>query len=180
MKNKKAPLTGLLSLLFFSPVSNASAQNTESSTLPLHVEANMEAGTPYHKMMPMGATVDLGYYINRFSIHAMAQGDYFIPKESSTYKYNNTSNVGGGLGYVLFPDKGDHLGVMEARAYMTTSFRGNSAMKNNSYKIGIYWYGNSTSRKVVPMVSVGYTIKNFHTNGMPTYRGAYVSFGLRF
>ena len=130
--------------------------------------------------MPVGAVVDLGYYVNRFSIHAAAQGDYFIPKEGSTYKYNNVPNLGGGLGFVIFPENGDHLGVMELRALMTTSVGGNAGMKNNTYKIGVNWYGSATSRKIVPMVSVGYTIKDFHTSGMPTYRGAYVSLGLRF
>lgn len=180
MKCRKTLAATLLSLLLVSAANTASAQNAANNTLPLHLEASMEAGTPNHKLMPIGANVDLGYYINRFSIHAVAQGDYFIPKEGSTLKYNNAGNAGGGLGFVLFPDNGDHLGVMEARVLMTTSFRGNDALKNNTYKAGIYWYGNATSRKIVPMVSVGYTMKNFHTAGIPTYRGAYVSLGLRF
>ena len=180
MTRRKNSLKSLVMGLLLAFVCPGCAQVTGSKVFPLHVEASFESGTSYHKMMPMGAVADLGYYINRFSLHAVAQGDYFLPKEGNTYKYNNASNIGGGLGFVLFPENSDNLGIMELRALMTTSVSGSKSMENNSYKVGLYWYGSSKSRKAVPLVSLGYTIKNFHSNGVPTYRGAYVSLGVRF
>lgn len=179
MKNKKTLFLFMLAL-FVADVSHACAQSQSCKNIPLHVEVGFEGGTSCHKVIPVSMVADIGYYVNRFSLHAAAQSDYFMPKEGSTYKYNKASNVGGGLGFVLFPDNGDGLGTMELRALMTTSVGGSSTVGNNSYKVGIYWYGGAKFLKMMPLVSVGYTVKNFHTSSMPTYRGAYVSLGVRF
>ena len=70
---------GLL-LAFVCPVC---AQVTGSKVFPLHVEASLESGTSYHKMMPMGAVADLGYYTNRFSLHAVGQQDRRVRLQSA-------------------------------------------------------------------------------------------------
>lgn len=159
--------------------SSAFAQTSDEKSIPLHVEVSLETGTENKGIMPSSAVVDLGYNIRRFSIHAAAQADMFQPKEGSTHDYNRSRNIGGGIGYVIFPEDKTNLGVFEVRALVTTSV-GSSDFNNTSYKLGIHWYGYSSTRKVLPMVSVGYTIKDFREKSLPSNRGMYLALGFRF
>ena len=68
MTRRKNSLKSLVMGLLLAFVCPVCAQVTGSKVFPLHVEASFESGTSYHKMMPMGAVADLGYYINRFSL----------------------------------------------------------------------------------------------------------------
>lgn len=130
--------------------------------------------------MQFDASINLNYYITkRFSIYAIARADYFLPKSGTIVDYTKTIGLGGGLGYVLLPAEDSDWGVFQARAFVTSSVD-NSNLKNTAYNVGIYYYGNSQCHKLVPVVGVGYACKDYHTKGVPTYNGAYLSIGLRF
>ena len=133
--------------------SSAFAQTSDEKSIPLHVEVSLETGTENKGIMPSSAVMDLGY--------------------------NRSRNIGGGIGYVIFPEDKTNLGVFEVRALVTTSV-GSSDFNNTSYKLGIHWYGYSSTRKVLPMVSVGYTIKDFREKSLPSNRGMYLALGFRF
>ncbi|MBR6286826.1 MAG: hypothetical protein IKR18_07565, partial [Bacteroidaceae bacterium] len=48
----------------------------------LHIEAGLTLGTSSHSVMPTGVNIDLNYDLTKcLSVHALAQADYFIPKE---------------------------------------------------------------------------------------------------
>ncbi len=64
---------------------------------PLHLEASLNISTPYKGNLPFGSALELNYKVRRFSIHALFEGSYFLPKESITKDYNKTCNVGGGV-----------------------------------------------------------------------------------
>lgn len=71
------------------------------------------------------------------------------------------------------------MALCGSSVFATTSV-GSSDFNNTSYKLGIHWYGYSSTRKVLPMVSVGYTIKNFREKSLPSNRGMYLALGFRF
>ncbi|MDO4335926.1 MAG: hypothetical protein Q4C37_08900 [Bacteroidales bacterium] len=158
---------------------NASAQDLYSERLPLHLELSLSAQTPYKGLIPFGAEIDLNYGFKRFSIHAVANEDYFIPKESVTKNYNRVFNLGGGVGFELFPRKANDHSVFEARLSVTTSI-GSGAYTNTSYKIGIDWHAWRSSIGITPTIGIGYNLKDFSKSFMPTYHGGYLTFGIRF
>lgn len=171
--------TSLFALLLTSFSNNVYAQSTEKKTLPLNVEAGLEIGTQKDGKIPFGASLDCSYNIGRFSIHAVANADYFHPKDGQTSDFNRSRNLGGGLGFAIFPKDDTNFGTFELRTLVTTSV-GSSNYNNTNYKAGIYWYSNSKERKVLPMVSVGYTFKDFRSKELSSYQGVYMSFGIRF
>lgn len=175
-----AAIKATMALLAVACMSTPAAAQTSgrSSVLPLHVEASFGMGTQSKGVTPFGTVVDLNYgFAKNLSLHAVTEAYYFIPKNGSVSSYNDSFNLGGGLGWTFAPD--DHMGDMELRATVTAPV-GGKAYKHAAYNVGVYWYGAPTSRRVVPMVSVGYTHKNFTAKGMPNYNGAYVTLGVRF
>lgn len=161
--------------------SNLRAQSSESmNTLPLHIEAQLGAGTSCKSVTPFDVNIDLNYTLaRRFSIHAITQTSYFLPKDGITSKYNRATNLGGGIGYTFLPQKDDKLGNFELRASVTTSV-GSSDFKNTSYNIGIHWYGHAERHKLVPTIGIGYSFRDFSNKNMPNHNGLYFSVGVRF
>lgn len=158
----------------------ADAQDkAETKTLPLHVEASLMFSTPHNQMMPFGEIIDVNYSISRFSIHALLTSEYFIPKEGLTKNYNKTLNLGGGIGFELFPREEHDRNVFEARASVSAGLESND-FKNTSYRIGLEWHRYTSKRCLVPTIGVGYSMKDFVKSGIPNYHGMYLSLGLRF
>ena len=177
--DRTTKLATTAAVLIMAAAGNASAQDLYSERLPLHLELSLSAQTPYKGIMSFGPEIDLNYGFRRFSIHAIAATDYFIPKESVTKNYNSVFNLGGGVGFELFPRQADDRNVFEARFSVTTSI-GSGAYTNTSYKIGIDWHLWSSSRGLTPTVGIGYNLKDFPKPFMPTYHGGYLTFGIRF
>ena len=149
-------------------------------TLPLHFEMSAVVSTPHKGITPVGATLDLNYTFGRkLSVHAIAEGAMFVPKEGTTFDYNRTCNLGGGIGYTFWPENGEHRGDFEVRASVTASV-GHADFKHTGYNVGINWYGHAEGHKVVPMVSVGYSYKHFSNAALPEYHGMYATLGVRF
>ena len=154
-------------------------ESNEKETLPLHVEASLMISTPHKDVMPFGPVLDINYSIRRFSIHALFSGEYFLPKEGMTKKYNKTLNLGGGVGFELFPRDENNRNVFEVRASVAAGL-GSDDFKNTSYRLGLEWHSRPKRRCLVPTVGVGYNVKDFSKSGVPTYHGMYLSLGLRF
>lgn len=148
-------------------------------TIPLHVEAGLEVSTPYKGNLPFGAVVDLNYQIKRFSIHALIDGTYFLPKENVTKDYNKTFNLGGGIGFELFPAEGNDRNVFEVRASVTRSL-GAAEYRNTAYKVGLQWVVKTHKRALTPSIGVGYSLRDFSNIDFHAYHGMYISLGIRF
>lgn len=135
--------------------------------------------TPHKDVMPFGPSLDINYSIQRFSLHALFTCEYFLPKEGMTQKYNKTLNLGGGIGFELFPQEENDRNVFEVRASVTAGL-GSNDFKNTSYRLGLEWHRRPKRRCLVPTVGVGYNMKDFSKSGKPFYHGMYLSLGLRF
>lgn len=146
--------------------------------IPVHLEAALEAGTPCNSILPFGASIDLSYYIKRLSIHIVTNTDYHILKDGLSSDYNKSTNLGGGIGYTFLPTVENGSGGFEARATVTTSLKSYD-FKNTSYKIGVYWMGGYSVRKLVSVIGVGFNFTDYSTK-LPSYKGAFLSFGIRF
>lgn len=176
MKHKQT----LFSMLLLSLVSATPlCSNAQSALDKFHMELGLGTGTPKDKMTPFGANIDLNYSLtNRFSLHALSEATYFIPKEGMTHKYNQAINLGGGLSYTILPPTIENNDAFELRASVTSTI-GSSDFKNTAYKLGLYWVGNPKS-SFSPVVGVGYSFQDFRTKGLNNYHGLYVSIGFRF
>lgn len=172
---KKLFLT-LCAVMTMALTAGAAEENQE---LPLHAEISLGSATPSHQVQPFNAVIDVNYHIIPcLSIRAVAQADYFLPKNGATKDYNKDFNLGGGIGYT-FPRDAKDLFVYEARAFVTTSLN-SCTYKNTSYNIGLYIYGNSSRHRIVPLLGIGYNFKDYKAEGLSSYNGAYLTLGLRF
>ncbi len=171
------------SLLLLNPLCGwgQNAQNETRKESPWHFEMGLSAGSPQKKIMPFGAVADVNYSLSsRFLLHAVAQGDYFHPKNGLTVDYNKTLNLGGGVGYVLNLSEDGSNSTLEARAFVTSSVSGKDAVRNTAYNAGIYWYGKHSQRGIGTVLGLGLSVRDFHKDGVPTYVGGYLSFGINF
>lgn len=151
----------------------------EKSPIPLYIEASLDVSTPYKGILPFEQTLDVNYAIKRFSIHALCSSNFILPKDGETKDFNKKVNLGGGIGFELFPRDINDRNIFEARATVTTSL-GSNNFKNTSYKIGINWYTHGSTKRLSPIIGVGYNIKTFANSNTHTYHGMYLSFGVRF
>lgn len=149
------------------------------SPIPLYLETSLGVSTPYKGTLPFEQTLDVNYAIKRFSIHALCSSNFILLKDGETKDYNRTVNLGGGVGFELFPRDINDRNIYEVRATVTTSL-GSNNFKNTSYKIGIYWYTHGLTKRLSPIIGVGYNIKTFANLNTHTYNGMYLSFGVRF
>lgn len=168
-----------VALLMCFATFSAYSQEYDCEKLPLHIELNLTGAPPYKGLMSFGPEIDLTYSIKRFSIHAILNTDYFIPKESETKNYNKAMNLGGGMGFELFPRKTNASNTFEARASVTSSV-GSGNFKNTAFKIGINWHLSGSKRRLSPTIGLGYCLRNFHDAYLSTYHGGFLSFGIRF
>jgi hypothetical protein len=172
----------LLAMLIVASVFTVKAGGLEAvKEVLMHVEISLGTATRSHQVQPFDAVIDLNYHFtDRFSIRAVGTADYFLPKNDVTNKYNYTFNLGGGIGYAFLPIEPSDYFVYEARAFVTTSLN-NSLYKNTSYNIGLYLYGNSTVKhRIVPLIGIGYSFKDYKSASLSSYSGAYLTLGLRF
>ncbi len=156
-----------------------SNNNVDHKLFPIFLEANLTASTPYKGSLPFSSVLDLNYKIKRFSLHALIDGTYFLPKENMTKNYNKTFNLGGGIGFELFPEKENERNVFEVRASVTRSL-GSSEYRNTAYKIGLQWLVRPYKRCLTPSIGVGYCLRSFSAKELSTYNGLYVTLGIRF
>lgn len=160
--------------------SQMQAETKEANwTKPLHLELGLFGSTPYKSILPFGTVLDVNYGIKRFSIHALMEGTYFLPKENITKNYNQTANLGGGVGFELFPRDVIDRNVFEVRASVTRSL-GSADYRHTAYKIGLNWLANPQKRSLTPVIGVGYCLRSFSNKDFHTYNGLYVSLGIRF
>ena len=163
-----------------SSVSHMTAQTSiEKSPIPLYLEATLDVSTTYKGSLPFEQTLDVNYVIKRLSIHALCSSTFILPKDGATKDYNRTVNLGGGVGFEIFPRDINDRNIFEARATVTTSL-GSNNFKNTSYRIGINWYTHGLTKRLSPIIGVGYDIKTFANSNTHTYHGMYLSFGVRF
>ena len=148
-------------------------------TVPLHVEVSLAGSSPYKGILPFGTVLDVNYGIKRFSIHALMEGTYFLPKENITKNYNKTANLGGGIGFEIFPQDISYKSVFEVRASVTRSL-GSMDYRHTAYKVGINWLAKPQKRCLTPTIGVGYCLRSFSDKNIHTYNGMYLSLGLRF
>lgn len=178
---KRITIKAIMCFLIFCAFSqNTSAQETTKSWLdPLHLETSFEAGSQHKQLMSFGMKMDLNYNLGKvFSIHAIGQADYFVPKNGMTADYNKAINIGGGVGFKLFPKLKD-FNTFELRADVTTTVN-STDLKNTTYSAGIYWYGERCKRGISPVIGIGYKFRDYRNEGFSNYSGYYVSLGLRF
>ena len=142
----------------------------EKSPIPLYIEASLYVSTPYKGNLPFEQILDVNYAIKRFSIHALCSSNFILPKDGETKDYNRTVNLGGGVGFELFPRDINDRNIFEARATVTTSL-GSNNFKNTSYRIGINWYTYGSTKRLSPIIGVGYNIKTFANSRPATYGG---------
>lgn len=180
MEYRRKITTILIAITSFCTI-NAIAQSTNDQiTMPLHIEVSLGAGTPNNIIMPIDVNVDLNYtFAKKFSLHAIAQTTYFLPKDGIASNYNRATNLGGGFGYVFLPQKNDQLGDFELCTFVTSSV-GSPDFKNTSYNVGIHWYGHSEKHRLIPIVGADYNFKNISSKDLSNYNGAYFFLGLRF
>lgn len=169
----------VLAILMMAFTTNLTAQEIVKKDIPLHLELGMNINTPHKGVMPVGTEIDLNYGIKRFSVHAVVNTDFYIPKEGFTDGYNKVINLGGGIGFELLPREEGFNNIFEIRGQVTSSI-GSSDLKNTAYQVGLYWYPKTSRRKLVPLVGAGYSLKDFSNHGLATFHGGFVSFGLRF
>ena len=175
----------LTTALLSSNVFNATAQTDNSvgeKLKKLHVEEHLGVCSPASSLMPTDLSIGLVYqFTPRFSAQILSSGQYFVPKNGMTNKYNYAFGLGGGIGFSPFPIDPNAFGVYEIRASFTAPIS-NSDYKNMGYGIGIYWRGNTNNyrHKLVPLVGVEYRIHDFDANGLKSFNGFYATFGLRF
>lgn len=170
----------LLLLLLLTPV-RLCAQEAKDSTkhFPLYLELGLGFGSTSEKRFPTDLNVNLGYQITkRFSVRALGELSYIIPKNGGMKDYNHSYNIGGGVGYVFIPVKDPDDDIYELRASYSTSVSGKD-YKNNSYDIGLYWYWHRKSYHFAPVVGIGYKFMDFRQKGMPNYNGVFLSIGIR-
>lgn len=147
--------------------------NAQNVLDKFHLEAGLGIGTAKDKTMPFEVNVDLNYSLtSRFSVHALAEASFFVPKDGATHDYNKAANLGGGVGYVLFPATGDSKDVFEVRATAAANV-GSSDFKHTSYKLGLYWLNDKMK------VGIGYSLRDFSSKGFDTYHGAFATIGFR-
>lgn len=170
-----------MSFVLLAMANTIMAQSYEKSvTTPLHVEIGMGAGTANNGILPIDANVNVNYTLGgRFTLQAVMQSSYFVPKYGTTDSYNRATNLGGGVGYIFAPEKNDKLGDFELRACVTTTI-GGSNYKNTSYDLGIYWYSHTNKHKLIPIVGIGYRFRNYSDKSISDYNGAFFSLGIRF
>lgn len=175
----------VVTVFFVTNTFTSNAQNTTvspSKLQDLHIEARLGICAPAQSMIPEDITISALYQISpRFSAQILTAGQYFIPKEGMTNKYNHAFGLGGGIGFSPFPIEPGDFGIYEIRVNMTAPI-GNSDYKNMGYGLGMYWRGNvqATHRRIVPLAGVEYRIHDFITEGFNTFKGFYATFGLRF
>lgn len=180
MEYRRIITTLLIVITSFCTIKAIAQSTKDKITMPLHIEASLDAGTPYNNIMPIDVNIDLNCtFAMKYSFHVITQSTYFLPKDGMAANYNRATNLGGGFGYVFLPQKNDQLGDFEICAFVTTSV-GSSDFKNTSYNAGIHWYGHSEKHRIVPMVRIDYNFKNFSNKNLSNYNGAYFSLGLRF
>lgn len=156
------------------------AQEKKSATTPFFVEATLGVGTPCKKLMPIDANFNVGYqFTKRFSIQAVLETGYVIPKDGGVKDYNKFTNLGGGIGYVIHPANSKDKDEFTLRASYTASIT-NKDFSNNAFSTGLYWYPRHSTRSIEPVVGIGYRFMNFRQKGIPNYNGAFFSFGIRF
>lgn len=148
--------------------------------VPLHVEASLEAGRGTDKMLSFGPALNLSYcFAQRIALYAVAQSDYYMQENGVTKDFNQTFNVGGGLGCVLWLPKEDGLGTLEFRALAATGCK-KSDFRNTAYHFGLYWYGHRSYLFVQPIIGVGYRLNDFVNSSRASFHSGFISFGLRF
>lgn len=150
-----------------------------SNQNPFHAEASLSIGTRSCHLQPFESGIDFNYMIiNKISIHANLNSSFFIEKNGNSQNYNNANNIGGGIGYRFMTNSAKARDVFDIRGYVTAT-AGHSNYKNTAYKIGIYWYSLKTGQLFVPCIGVGFNLKDFKNVNMPTYKGFYLSIGVR-
>jgi hypothetical protein len=146
---------------------------------PLHLEVSTGIGTQNHQVIPFNATIDLNYpVVDRWSLHAATESNWMLPKEGVTKDFNSSINVGGGISYSLFPTEVYNKGTFETRV-MVTETVDNSVYKHTSYNVGLYWYKKHDSPCPAPLIGVGFCDREYHSNHRSSYRGAFLTFGVR-
>ena len=179
-KLKKLFIVALTTLL---PTTFIQAQDTtqEKKDMPFCLEASLELGTKSQGLWPFGAVVNIGYApIKNFSIYIVGQNDLYAAKNGTIYgssNFNHSFNLGGGIGYTFLPAEQKSLGSYELRVQISSSLKG-KACKNTMYSAGLYWYGKN--KHIVPIIGVGYKIRDFRLQGMKTHHAAFASLGIRF
>lgn len=165
-----------MAVMLCMAVVGAKAQTEDVS---LHFDASFTMGMPAKDISPMGASFDLNFSpINRFSIHALAHTDFFIPKNGATKDYNNAFNIGGGLGYQLLNNDNCRFGTMELRGTASVSV-GKSDWANSTCSLGLYFYKHSSAQRFQPIIGIGFSMRDFH-GSQATHYAPYVSLGFRF
>ena len=173
-------LTIICLLMYFGTTIQMHAETKEATwATPLHIEVSMGGSSPHKEILPFGTALDVNYRIKRFSIHTLLEGTYFLPKQNITKNYNQTANLGGGIGFEILPEDINNRSVFEVRASVTRSL-GSSDYRKTDCKIGIYWLANPYRRSMTPTVGFGYCLRNFSNQDLHTYNGMYVSIGVRF
>lgn len=171
----------LVSFMFMSATAQTSNEIGEKLK-DLHIEAGIGLYTPSHSTMATDVSIGAIYqFTPRFSAQILSTGQYFIPKNGVTHDYNYAFGLGGGIGFAPLPIDPSDFGVYEIRANITAPI-GNSDYKNMGYGLGIYWRGTTHGKRhlITPFVGVEYRIHDFTADGLKTFKGFYMTFGLRF
>lgn len=147
----------------------------------LHIDLSADVTSPSHETQPFVVSCGLNYtFAERVSVHFLAQGNFFVPKQGSTKDYNKAINLGGALGYRLCHFGKDDMmcGDLELRGTVTATVN-DSPCKNTAYNVGFYWTGGHKFMLFKPIVGLGYSAKSFHGAGAPTLHGVFATIGLR-
>ncbi len=177
-------LLAVLPLMLFALAASAQAGGGESAAERstsvfaerLMGELSVGVGTKCNDVTPLEFSGKLGYrFIPRMYAFVHAGGLYGMYGKDSGQRYTKSANLGGGLGYTLFQDKGEAL-QLDVRGTVAASV-GNADWKHVLYDAALVF---RVGRGIKMDIGVGFRHVSSRTAGIGTYNGFYGTIGFGF
>lgn len=171
----------LIGLTFIFPT-NAQEQSSSVQVKDFldrcFLDVNVETGMKQHNIDPLFLNFSIGYnFTPRLYSSVKLENQLGLYKEDETKTYRNGMSLGVSVGYQL--DKPAAHGVAYDLQASFLNSVGHGNWKNTTYDIGITMHGNTTKKKVLPYIGVGFKYINSHTHEIRNYYGLYASIGMK-
>lgn len=168
----------LLSMQAFSQENSSSALTAGSKSFADRIMGSMEAGfgTKSDGMSVWNFDLQAGYrFVPRVYVFAKLEAMVGLRDNGGAKTYANSCNLGGGLGWRIFDQEGFGIDLKGS----VSSSVGNAEWKNTAYDAR-FVIRMGTSRKLTPMLSLGYRYADSRTPGISNYSGFVGGFGFCF
>lgn len=158
----------------------ARTKSQEVKYKKIMAELDFGAGLKQHNITPMFVGLNLGYYISpRLYAYARYEGLMGLSKVDGVQNYFKSTNLGGGIGYVLGVIK--ETNDMSSVRLQVTNSVGNVDWKNTTYTIGIYSHRRLTRNgSWTPVIGLGFKHINSHTIGIRDCNSVFATIGFGF